>query len=207
MAEAASPAGAASPAPKAAEAPAAASPAPSTPAAKDQDALRKSTAAEEERALAAVLGTSSEAVASPATPPPAAASPAAPAVTAEQAEIDARSIYVGNVDYSTTPQELQLLFGSCGAVNRITIPCDRYTGSPKGFAYIEFVHADSVAKAVALNLTFKNRELKIVAKRSNVPGLSPHAARPPPAFRRRPWRGAPRRGARAQYHPYSGAGE
>lgn len=207
MAEAPPPSGPGSPAPKAAETPAAATPAPATPVAKDQDALRKSAAADEERALAAVLGTSSEAVAAPSPPTPSAASPAAPVVTAEQQEIDGRSIYVSNVDYATTPQELQLLFGSCGAVHRITIPVDRYTGSAKGFAYIEFVHADSVAKAVALNLTWKNRELKIAAKRSNVPGLSPHAARPPPAFRRRPWRGAPRRGGRAQYHPYSGAGE
>lgn len=45
-------------------------------------------------------------------------------------EADARSIYVGQVDYSATPEELQEHFASCGTVNRVTILCDRY-GNPK----------------------------------------------------------------------------
>lgn len=172
---------------------------PTTPA-KDDDALRKSAAEEEERALARALGTSSESISAAAAASPVAA--AGPSITPEQLEIDGRSVYVGNVDYSTTPQELQLLFASCGAVQRITIPVDRYTSSPKGFAYIEFASSDAVDKAVAMTLTWKNRQLKIVAKRSNVPGLSQHTPRTPP-FRggRRPWRGAPRRAPRG-YHPY-----
>lgn len=49
----------------------------------------------------------------------------------DPAIIDARSIYVGNVDYSATPEEIQSHFHSCGTINRITILCDRFTG-PKG---------------------------------------------------------------------------
>ena len=42
-----------------------------------------------------------------------------------------RSIYVGNVEYATTPEELQQLFQSCGTVNRVTILSDKFE-NPKG---------------------------------------------------------------------------
>jgi polyadenylate-binding protein 2 len=50
-------------------------------------------------------------------------------------DIDARSIFVGNVDYSATPEEIQNHFQSCGAINRVTILLDKHSGQPKGFAY------------------------------------------------------------------------
>jgi len=46
--------------------------------------------------------------------------------------IDSRSVYVGNVDYGTTPEELQTHFKGCGTINRVTIICDKFTGHPKG---------------------------------------------------------------------------
>ena len=45
---------------------------------------------------------------------------------------DACSIYVGQVDYGTTPEELLGHFEACGTVERVTIVCDKYTGRPKG---------------------------------------------------------------------------
>eukprot|EP00916_Digyalum_oweni_P013672 GHVL01022443.1.p1 GENE.GHVL01022443.1~~GHVL01022443.1.p1 ORF type:complete len:138 (+),score=21.25 GHVL01022443.1:44-457(+) len=48
-------------------------------------------------------------------------------------DTDRRSVYVGQVDYSTTPEELQEHFKSCGTINRITILVDKFTGHPKGF--------------------------------------------------------------------------
>lgn len=48
-------------------------------------------------------------------------------------EADGRSIYVGNVEYATTPEELQQLFQSCGTVNRVTILSDKFE-NPKGYA-------------------------------------------------------------------------
>jgi len=51
---------------------------------------------------------------------------------------DGFSIYVGQVDYSTQPEELLAHFEPCGTVERVTIVCDRVTGRPKGFAYLEF---------------------------------------------------------------------
>lgn len=88
-------------------------------------------------------------------------------------DVDARSIYVGSVDYSVTPEELQTFFSSCGTVKRITILCDKFTGHPKGFAYVEFADVEAVANAMMLNETeLKGRQLKISPKRSNMPGFS-----------------------------------
>merc|ERR1719460_1291602 len=89
----------------------------------------------------------------------------------ENAEADGRSVYVGSVDYSATPEELQEHFASCGTVNRVTILCDKFR-NPKGFAYIEFAEAEAVEQAVELNESdFKGRQLKVVAKRTNVPNF------------------------------------
>jgi polyadenylate-binding protein 2 len=46
--------------------------------------------------------------------------------------VDARSIYVGQVDYATTNDELKEFFKSCGTVNRVTIGMNKFTGEPKG---------------------------------------------------------------------------
>jgi RNA recognition motif-containing protein len=48
------------------------------------------------------------------------------------------SIYVGQVDYAATPEELLSHFEACGTVERVTIVCDKFSGKPKGFAYLEF---------------------------------------------------------------------
>ena len=129
-------------------------------------------------------------------------------ISAAQSEAqDARSIYIGNVDYGATPEELHSHFQSCGTINRITIICDKFTGHPKGFAYIEFAEESSVQNAEALNESlFRNRLLKVTPKRTNVPGYSQRGGRggrggSRGAFRAaRGFRGG--RSRRANYSPY-----
>ncbi|EMR09143.1 hypothetical protein PNEG_02486 [Pneumocystis murina B123] len=88
-------------------------------------------------------------------------------------DVDSRSVYVGNVDYGATPEEIQAHFQTCGTINRVTILCDRYSGHPKGFAYIEFSEPRLVAHALVLNESlFRGRLLKVVPKRTNLPGMS-----------------------------------
>ena len=65
-------------------------------------------------------------------------------------ESDLRSIYVGNVHYASTTEDLRAVFKECGEIERATIPKD-YTGKPKGYAYIEFAEPASVLKAESLN--------------------------------------------------------
>ncbi|KAK3937897.1 RNA-binding domain-containing protein [Diplogelasinospora grovesii] len=88
-------------------------------------------------------------------------------------DVDSRSIFVGNVDYSASPEEIQAHFHSCGSINRVTILLDKFTGQPKGYAYVEFTEPSLVAQALVLNESvFKGRNIKVVPKRTNVPGLS-----------------------------------
>ena len=77
-------------------------------------------------------------------------------------EADKKSIYIKNVDFSTTPEELEEHFKKCGDINRITILCDKYTGVPKGYAYIEFNSLEAKEKSKALNDSlFKGRQIKV----------------------------------------------
>jgi len=88
-------------------------------------------------------------------------------------DVDSRSIFVGNVDYSASPEEIQAHFQSCGSINRVTILLDKFTGQPKGYAYVEFTEPSLVAQALVLNESvFKGRNIKVVPKRTNLPGMS-----------------------------------
>jgi polyadenylate-binding protein 2 len=87
-------------------------------------------------------------------------------------EIDTRSIYIGNVDYAATPEELHEHFQAVGTVNRVTILCDKFR-NPKGYAYIEFAEKEAVDTSLSLNDSiFKGRPLKVTAKRTNVFGFN-----------------------------------
>jgi len=97
----------------------------------------------------------------------------------EKMEVDGRSIYVGNVDYGATAEELEQHFHGCGSINRVTILCNKYDGHPKGFAYIEFADKESVNTAMALDESlFRGRQIKVMIKRTNRPGLC-RTDRPP----------------------------
>ncbi|XP_014677352.1 PREDICTED: polyadenylate-binding protein 2-like [Priapulus caudatus] len=129
------------------------------------------------------------------SPPSALASPAGLSLE-DKIDADNRSIYVGNVDYSATAEELEAHFHGCGSVNRVTILCDKFTGHPKGFAYIEFADKDSVTTAQALDESlFKGRQIKVLPKRTNRPGVS--------STNRPPFRG---RGSRGRGWRYYGSG-
>ncbi|NWU94878.1 EPAB2 protein, partial [Upupa epops] len=96
-----------------------------------------------------------------------------PKTNEEKIEVDQRSIYVGNVDYGGTAEELESHFNSCGQINRVTILCDKFSGHPKGYAYIEFEEKSSVKAAVELDESvFRGRIIKVLPKRTNMPGIS-----------------------------------
>ncbi|KAM7001088.1 LOW QUALITY PROTEIN: uncharacterized protein RBU47_011577 [Passerculus sandwichensis] len=80
---------------------------------------------------------------------------------------------VFQVDYGATAEELEAHFHGCGSVNRVTILCDKYSGHPKGFAYIEFSDKESVRTSMALDESlFRGRQIKVIPKRTNRPGIS-----------------------------------
>ncbi len=62
-----------------------------------------------------------------------------------------KNIYVGNLDVTTTEDQLRQLFAVYGAVASVTVVKDRDTEIPRGFAFIEMnddAEADAAIKAV-----------------------------------------------------------
>lgn len=47
------------------------------------------------------------------------------------------SIYVGNLSYEVTKEDLTSVFAEYGAIQRVQLPTDRETGRPRGFAFVE----------------------------------------------------------------------
>ncbi|KAK6903155.1 hypothetical protein V866_008113 [Kwoniella sp. B9012] len=87
--------------------------------------------------------------------------------------VDSRSVYIGNVDYGATPEEIQAHFQACGTINRVTILCDKFTGHPKGYAYVEFAEPSIVQSAIVLNESmFRGRLITVKEKRTNLPGMN-----------------------------------
>jgi len=57
-------------------------------------------------------------------------------------------IYIGNISYETSPEQLKEHFSQYGEVSNIYIPTDRYTGNPRGFAFLALKPEDA-EKAIA----------------------------------------------------------
>ena len=62
------------------------------------------------------------------------------------------NIYVGNLDWQTTEEELKQTFEAYGAVSSVAIIKDRQTGQSRGFAFVEMESASEAQAAIsALN--------------------------------------------------------
>ena len=59
------------------------------------------------------------------------------------------NIFVGNLSFDTSQDELQAAFAYFGAVERVNIVTDRDTGQPRGFAFVEMTEKDAAEKAIA----------------------------------------------------------
>jgi RNA recognition motif-containing protein len=57
-------------------------------------------------------------------------------------------MYVGNLPFSATENELRDLFSQCGAVTDIHLPTDRDTGRPRGFAFVTMDSDTSMTSAI-----------------------------------------------------------
>lgn len=57
-------------------------------------------------------------------------------------------VFVGNVTFNTTEEQLRDIFGVVGAIKNIRILQDKETGRPKGFAFIEYMDANTALAAI-----------------------------------------------------------
>jgi RNA recognition motif-containing protein len=63
-------------------------------------------------------------------------------------EVMFMNIYVGNLPYSATENSLKSLFETYGDVTTSKIVTDKFTGSSRGFGFIEMSNADEAQKAI-----------------------------------------------------------
>ena len=59
-----------------------------------------------------------------------------------------RKLFVGNLPYETTEQDLETLFAQAGQVETVTVMRDRVTGRARGFAFVEMASDDDAQKAI-----------------------------------------------------------
>ena len=96
-------------------------------------------------------------------------------------------LYIGNLSYSTTEDDLRTLFFQAGTVNSVTLIKDRDTGQAKGFAFVEMSSQAEAQKAISMfnGFNWGNRELRVSLarpreERGGIPGRgSGHSRRPP----------------------------
>jgi cold-inducible RNA-binding protein len=72
-------------------------------------------------------------------------------------------LYVGNMPYTTTEDELRTLFSQAGAVASVAVIKDRDTGQSKGFGFIEMATQAEAQKAITLFNRYRmgDRELTV----------------------------------------------
>ncbi|MDJ1182906.1 RNA recognition motif domain-containing protein [Roseofilum casamattae] len=81
------------------------------------------------------------------------------------------SIYVGNLPYKVTEDDLKEVFGEYGQVQRVTVPMDREKDRIRGFAFIEMsAEAEEEAAIAALDgAEWMGRQLKVNKARPREP--------------------------------------
>jgi RNA recognition motif-containing protein len=73
------------------------------------------------------------------------------------------SIYVGNLSFEATQADISEIFAEYGEVSRVSLPTDRETGRPRGFAFVEMKsEAEEDAAISALDgAEWMGRDLKV----------------------------------------------
>lgn len=85
----------------------------------------------------------------------------------------AKSIYVGNLPWSATEEQVQELFAAYGPVLSVKLISDRDTGRARGFGFVEMEDGEAAAAIEALdNAPFGGRTLRVNE-------AQPRAPRPP----------------------------
>ena len=72
-------------------------------------------------------------------------------------------VYVGNLPYRITEEELKDLFSQAGTVQSVSLIKDRYSGESKGFGFVEMSNQAEMEKAIHMfnDYSMENRQLKV----------------------------------------------
>ena len=88
-------------------------------------------------------------------------------------------IYVGNLAYSATDQDLRQLFEQYGVVDKISVIIDRDTGRSKGFGFVEMPDSNAAKTAIAKlqGTELAGRALTVNEAKPREPRREPRQAR------------------------------
>ena len=80
-------------------------------------------------------------------------------------------LYVGNLSFNTTENELQELFSQAGAVQEVTLMQDKFTGKSRGFAFVTMGSEQDAQNAIAKinGQTIEGRTLTVNEARPREP--------------------------------------
>lgn len=83
-----------------------------------------------------------------------------------------RRLYVGNLPYKTTDEDLRALFSQAGAVDNVQVMRDTVTGRARGFGFVEMVSDEDAQKAIAQfhQYAVEGRALVVNEARPKTPG-------------------------------------
>src|SRR5207244_3990470 len=117
-------------------------------------------------------------------------------------------LFVGNLPYDATENEIRDHFSSVGDLSYVSIPLDRETGKKRGFAFVEFADAAQAQEAIRQfnNQPFKGRPLAVNEARAREAGPRPAGSfRPSPGgFRPSP---GPRPGGSSEFSDPGAGGD
>ncbi|HEY2106846.1 MAG TPA: RNA-binding protein, partial [Candidatus Binataceae bacterium] len=77
-------------------------------------------------------------------------------------------LYIGNLSYSATTEDLEALFSRVGKVESAAVVADKFSGRSKGFGFVEMADSnDAIAAIESLNESeFQGRRIKVAEARS-----------------------------------------
>lgn len=73
------------------------------------------------------------------------------------------SIYIGNLSYDVTEEDLRQVFAEYGAVKRVSIPTDRETNRSRGFGFVEMEKMEDEDQAIEMldGAEWMGRQLRV----------------------------------------------
>lgn len=104
-------------------------------------------------------------------------------------------LFVGNLSYNTTQNDLQDAFSEAGVVTSVSLMMDKFTGKSRGFAFVEMASPEEAAKAIEL---FHGKQLQKRALTVNIAK--------PREDRGNQFRGGPRQGGEGDNRMRGSAG-
>jgi RNA recognition motif-containing protein len=95
-------------------------------------------------------------------------------------------LYVGNLSYTTTEDDLRTMFAKAGQVASVALIKDRGTGDSKGFAFVEMNTQAEAQKAISMfnGFNLEERQLKVSLARPREEGRSELSPQQKRSYRR-----------------------